>query len=212
MRARARAAFARLCAISLLVGLVPMGHAAAQVPAACTVPDQVVVELDGWTRIGAPQFRNDPQTLAAYAVDPVSPERMFATNGRDFARSTDGGCTWTEVFALPSDPVPGIGKLTIESIVVSPSVHDTVFVVIREDLPGTLPGTLVRARIMRSTDGGQRFPVESQGLLPGDPVELMVSESEPDAAYLATVVGLGVSTLLFATDDAGASLDRKSVV
>lgn len=204
VRDRVQVSVARVVLIGLLIALTPLSYALAQTTA-CGVPGQMVSELDGWTRIRAPQFPTSPQKIVDYAVDPIAPERIFVTNGTSLARSTDEGCTWTEVLAMPPAGSNNVGTLSVSSIVISPAAHDTVLVVLREQLAGTT----VMTRVVRSTDGGTTF-FESEGLIPGSPVKLVVPESEPSRAYIATVPAAGTtaaSTLLFVSHDAGASFE-----
>lgn len=105
----------------MLAVLVPVGMAQ-EAGATCSVPGQIVTEPDAWTAIRAPNFPTGPKEIVSYAVDPVSPERIFVTNGKALMRSTDGGCTWSTVLAVPDGSTPDFPvAATMKSIVVPAS-------------------------------------------------------------------------------------------
>src|SRR4051812_22159553 len=48
--------------------------------------------------------RGDVRNLRAVGVDPADARVLVATDGAFVQRSDDGGCTWHEVWRLPSSP------------------------------------------------------------------------------------------------------------
>lgn len=191
-----------LMAASAVVTLGPAaGVGMAQEANVCSVPGQVVVEVDGWTRIRAPEFSTGPQELTSYAVDPLAPKRLFATNGKVLRRSEDGGCTWTTLISIEGGldqerlTVPFPEATTIDSIVVPGSASPSsrfVYLVLQEDHGNGLarPGVL---RSLVDGDGSSwDRRIVSNGelgemLLPfGSPGDLAVPDASPSTVYLAT--------------------------
>jgi hypothetical protein len=80
--------------------------------------DDAVLRLGDWEVIRGFEFPDRPppastndlaaglQEIAAFAVDPVQPQRLHITNNTTVLRSEDGGCEWKEIYSLP-DAVAG---------------------------------------------------------------------------------------------------------
>lgn len=143
---------------------------------------QIAPGPDGWEAIAAPRFPSGPQELTAYAVDLYEPRHMFVTNGRVIMASTDGGCTFRSSFDLATSG----GGLSSTSSVVSLEVgstaetHDRLYAVV-----GGLNDVLA-PQVFSSPDSGRSWDSPAEGLPPaGTPVELVVSDGDPDKLYLA---------------------------
>ncbi len=91
---------------------------------------------ESWRRIGSP-FPGESQ-VRALAVDPSSPNVVYAGAENGIYRSEDAGTNWAKL----DSPMEG---LKIWSIAIDPSNSDNVFV-------GTSP-----AQLFRSRDGGQSW-------------------------------------------------------
>ena len=87
-------------------GLLPASSAADGLPR-CSRPGGIT-RMGDWVAAKAPKFverlGGGTQQVTTYAVDPNNPQRVFVTNGTSIAKSVDGGCTWTEIFAIPETP------------------------------------------------------------------------------------------------------------
>lgn len=80
-----------------------------------------VVSRGQWSTIAKPAWSTAPAdakhrelgnlagarfVARSLAVDPVSPRRLFATDGYELMRSLDGGCSWRRVFSLYAADAP----------------------------------------------------------------------------------------------------------
>src|SRR4051812_48540105 len=104
----------RACAAALgvvVVGvavpaLLPASSASDALPP-CSRPGGITRAGD-WIAAKGPKFverlGGGGQQISTYAVDPNNPQRVFVTNGTSVVKSLDGGCTWTEIFAIPETP------------------------------------------------------------------------------------------------------------
>ncbi len=230
------ASIGRTIAIFAAVSLAVPVAGAAPPDVACSVPGQVVVEPDGWTRIRAPQFPfpDGFEALSDYAVDPIAPNRMFVTNGRTVLRSIDGGCTWSQAYRiddLPSEQFPFVAATTrILDIVIpaSAGAHDRVYLVLMDGAVLFAAGgadaaaEVARPHVVRSLNGGETWEAADAGLLPqGIPLALLVADTAPNTLYLFTLVGPRAGTggypsvsangrfsILFVSRDGGGTWNR----
>ena len=71
----------------------------------CSQPGRVVAH-GAWTSIRTPPFPDstDARDATAYAVDPGNSNRLLITNGSSLMFTKDGGCVWTHVFSVPTQP------------------------------------------------------------------------------------------------------------
>ena len=169
----------------------------------CRVAGQVS-SVGEWQSIKAPTFRSREGgrtgALHAYAVDPLDPAVVYATNGTTVLRSDDAACTWREVFSLESAPVEGTTLTArtglVDAIVIpeSRADHRKVYLQVAGD-GGARP------YVVRS-DTGQRgtFRVASDGLpAAGRPSALRVNAQNSDFLWLA--VTNGSRSTLWASED-----------
>lgn len=175
-----RRMFVGLLASLVLVAPFTLGAARAQVPCGIVSGD--------WTSIPAPAFPEGGRALSAYAVHPLKPSLMFATNGTVVMKSIDGGCAWKvayepEAGTLPVD-VPA--EATIESITVPEARAGAtmVFLSLEEQV-----GPVLRPRVLRSMDGGTSWQPADTGLPPsGSPYLLRIAPNDPQKLYLGVSV------------------------
>ena len=203
-----RRVLAGLLASLVLVAPFTIGAARAQ--------DSCGVVSGDWTSVAAPSFPTGGKPLTAYAVHPLRPSLMFATNGTVVMRSNDGGCNWKVVYepetaALPVDAA----EATIRSIVVpeSPAGATMVFLLLEEQV-----GPALRPRLLRSVDGGGSWQPADVGLPPaGSPSLLRIARSDPQKLYLAISADGGSTPeprfpveFLYGSDDGGTTWTLRS--
>lgn len=66
-----------------------------------------VKEKGGFTSVAGPAFGSAPDLMTFAVPDKVFPWLLYATNGRELQRSTDGGCSWDTVLDV-SDGQAGV--------------------------------------------------------------------------------------------------------
>jgi photosystem II stability/assembly factor-like uncharacterized protein len=179
----------------------------------------------GWGRIPTP-ITPGVGSLGGYAVDPFSPRRIYVSDGESIVRTTDGGCTWTQVVALKLTP-PGrypflAGSSNVTSLVV-PGVEGgsrRAYALVSEQLDSTAP----RPHVIVTNDGGTSWHASDAGLPAfGDPRLLVASQSDPKTLYLVLAVGdplvtnlqgadlaaSATGSLLYASTDGGTTWSRR---
>ena len=152
---------------------------------AASAQDSCGVVSGDWTSVAAPSFPTGAKPLTAYAVHPLRPSLMFATNGTVVMRSNDGGCDWKVVYEPEAAalPVDAPGEAAIKSIVVpeSPAGATMVFLLLDEQV-----GPALRPRLLRSVDGGGSWQPADAGLPPAGSASLLrIAPSDPQKLYLA---------------------------
>lgn len=166
-----------------------------------------------WTSIPAPSFPTGDRPLTAYAVHPLRPSVMFATNGSVVMKSTDGGCAWKLAYEQEAGALPVDNPLeaSVESISIpeSPAGATMVFLTLAEQA-----GPATRPRVLRSLDGGGTWQTADVGLPPaGLPSMLRVAPGDPQKLYLGISVdadGTFPVELLYGSDDGGTSWTLRS--
>jgi photosystem II stability/assembly factor-like uncharacterized protein len=138
-----------------------------------------------WRRLAEPTACLDP---AALAVDPLTPDRLYAVGrglrcfGTDLIpfcsglRSADGGESWTCMNALPRE---GVGNLAV-----APGSPSRLYA----GLLGTFPDP-----VFQSLDAGQTWTRPSSGLT-GPALSIAVSPADPRTVLTLTLDGLFKST------------------
>jgi photosystem II stability/assembly factor-like uncharacterized protein len=180
-----------------------------------SVGDGIYKSTDGgksWTHLGLP----DSQQIAALAVDPHDPNRVFAavlghpygpSADRGIFRSTDGGQTWQKVLYKDENT----GGCDIEMDPSNPSVLYACMWEVREgpwednnEFNGTAGG------LFKSTDGGNTWQQLTSGLPKNlSQVNVAIAPSQPSRLY-ATVATTAESAYesaaglgFYRSDDAG---------
>jgi hypothetical protein len=168
---------------------------------------------ENWTTYDVPDFPSGGE-ITDYAVDPIQPATIYATNGTDVSRTTDAGCTWKPSYSVtgktPLDHGYRGDAAHILTITVprSTAAHQRVYLTIEEDT-----GVATRPHVVRSDQKGapDSWVTSDAGLPPtGRPETLLVSPSNPQIAYLGIDVGGGSLDLLFASTDGGATWTLRS--
>ncbi len=190
--------------VSFAVLVAPFATGAAVADPACGL------KRGFWVTIPAPTFKTGPQRLTAYKVDAGSPARMLVTNGKAVMRTTDGACSWKQVFALPASPSAEsqatAANSEIVSIDIAEGLRERIFLMIEESGPQG-----ARPHVTKSDDFGDTWAAADVGLpVAGAPEELETPPTAPDTAYLAIDVGGGSIDLMFASTDGGQSWTLRS--
>lgn len=197
-----------VAAAGLLVGLLlPQAGTAAQ---PCTAVTRVG---DGWDRVRQPAGLG---TVKVFGVSPRDPRRIWVSDGRQVARTVDGGCTWLTVYWVPvivtvngGDPENYITQVLVSG---SPGA-ETVWVV---DQGGSLAGEPRVPSLTVARNGTDDFSA-STGLPPVGGLLLAVGAGSGGAFAVTRPVlspGLGVglgaeeNATIYTTTDAGASWTR----
>ena len=191
--------------MALLTTLAPFAHAAAA--QGC----EGVAASRFYEMIQAPAWPAGTTAISAYAVDPQNPERLLATNGAAVMETTDGGCSWEQVFAvglLPSLDVP-VSSLnaTVELIAIPQGNSDLTYLVVEEKA-----GPVSRPHVILSRDRGKTWRASDEGLPPlsGQAVTIETAPSSPDVAYLIVREAGAGTDMVYATTDAGATWGERS--
>jgi hypothetical protein len=164
-----------------------------------------------WTTFDVPDFPNRG-SIVSYAVVPFQPRTMFATNGVDVLRTTDGGCKWTEVYSVTGKTPLDHGfrgdsaRIVAVHVPRSPAANERVLLVIEESVH-----TATRPHVVRSDDAGNTWVTGDAGLPPtGRPETLVTTSIDHNVGYLGIDVGDGGLDLVFATVDGGATWSLRS--
>ena len=213
-------------ALALLAAPLPQASAHHILPP-CSRPG-ALTEIGDWVSAKGPRFVERAggagQAITTYVVDPLTPQRAYVTNGTSIDATTDGGCTWTEVFSLPETPddvTPfAAATTTITELAVSEDAkyRTAVWALAQE---ATSSGG--RPHVLYARDGkrGQWVTKES-GLPPGRGHDLTITPSNADFAYVVVDAGkvddpgVGLPTTqaplggLYATTNGMASWDRRT--
>ncbi|TAL20701.1 MAG: hypothetical protein EPN99_08970, partial [Frankiales bacterium] len=206
-----------VCAVALLV-----------TPAATAQPGCDGVRTDGaWTVVASPELPQRPvdtaraadpdstsgRQISAYAVDRERRERLYVTNGVAVLRSSDGGCSWEEVFSPPAVPSPELPFTAQDAVVVDVLVPvgggGRVHLLVQAGGTG-------RPYVLTSPDGRAPYAAAGSGLPPTADTcttslarrcRLQSAPSDPDRLLL-TLTGpapLQATGRLLVSDDAGAT-------
>lgn len=156
--------FLSACALVGTLPLVPMGHAAsaATCPARHATPQWVVIDSPFTTPVIEPVagdsrslFDRDG-SLNLVAVDPLDPSRIFATDGTQVDRSTDGGCTWTPVYSTGVEGSDQPAPYVISRIAISGSGQFShIYLLLQENLASR--SASYDDQVVASTNGGASF-------------------------------------------------------
>ena len=190
--------------VAFAVVVAPFATGAALAEPACSI------DRGNWNTILAPTFKVGPQTLTAYEVDPSNPSRIMVTNGDAVMRTTDGACTWKQVFALPAQPSADsqatAATSEIRSIDIAEGFRERVLLMIEEQA-----GQGSRPHVVLTNDYGETWTSGDVGLPPsGVPEELEIPPTAPQTVFLAIDVGGGSIDLMFASTDGGQTWTLRS--
>lgn len=205
-----------LAALALLVAGVPAsspGAAASSPPAPFACGERVSTPAGTWLVRPAPDFPTGGPRLVSAAVQPQQPTSGLATDGLSVL-GTDDGCTWREVWRLPSRPGAGAPYSSATDRVLEVAFHPRdpalawAVVAVGQDVaddvrvanlgPDLFYGPArdekrdgTQTVVVRSTDGGATWTPGP--VLPGAPGRLAPAPSDPRVLYLPTMPGLQVS-------------------
>ncbi|HVL63938.1 MAG TPA: hypothetical protein VM573_02080 [Actinomycetota bacterium] len=200
-----RARVVAIVALALAAGSLPLAPRAGAACAPITVEGE-------WTTVAAPSFSDGPATIAAFDVVSTQPQNMFLTNGRVVMRTSDGGCTWTEVFRIEVLPDLDIPVSALNARITRIEIPDRsasrIVLLIAEEV-----GPVVRPHVAVSDDGGDSWEGGDAGLpvATGGNLRLHGAPSDPDVLYLMArqnPVAGGIS--LFRSTNGGRTWEERS--
>ncbi|HVL65016.1 MAG TPA: hypothetical protein VM573_07600 [Actinomycetota bacterium] len=170
----------------LLVGSLWLAPVKAQVAVWCRATGN-----EAWVTLEGPSFEEGPSEIRDLAVPRLRSNRIFATNGSEILRVTDGGCQWGASHR-PGEAVRSLAAT---------AAAERIWALLETSGPSG-----PAARVEVSEDEGSSWREASAGLPPaGAPEALAIVEALPDFAYLLIDVGGGTADLLYATQDGGRS-------
>ncbi|MFE6648967.1 hypothetical protein ACFVJS_20545 [Nocardioides sp. NPDC057772] len=176
------------------------------------------IPVADYPRLVAPSPYGEFRDTLAYAVDPVEPQRMYATNSKSVLRSVDGGCSWEAVYRLPPTPTAQTGPQSETAANVHTELDEiTTIALPRSKRAGNRVYLGVLARgplrqnlgtaVLRSDDGGEHWTSLRSGLPVHQELrQLSVAPSDPDRLY-AVFIGAAKQppAALYASFDGGRS-------
>lgn len=184
-----------VCGLLLVMSVQALAQPTALSGADCD-PDQVTIGPDGWESIAAPEFSSGPPVITSYGVFATRPDVLLVSNGSAIARSEDGGCTFSEVWKVPSLELSAGAR--VWQLVPSETGAERAYAII-------VNAPLGAPQIYVSSDGGTSWSGAGRGLPVGDIIDLALAPSDPDVAYALTNTAEGFTREVFVTTDAGAT-------
>jgi hypothetical protein len=194
----------------VLAGLVSLAILAAPFVTGAALANICGDTFGHWRVADMPRFKKGTAAFVDYEVDRGSPNNIMVTNGTAVMASTDSGCSWKQVFALPDQATAESGGTAANSVIKSIDISEgfrgrTLLMVEEQTAVGARP------HVVRSDDYGKTWDSGDVGLPPqGAPEAVVLSPSVPGLAFLAVDVGGGSIDLLFASTDGGATWTLRS--
>jgi photosystem II stability/assembly factor-like uncharacterized protein len=152
-----------------------------------------------WLRVAAPKFTDGAQTISAYAIDSANPAIAMVTNGVVIERSADYGCTWTNVFTVPTVPSASFPfsaqTASITAIATGSSGHD--YAVVDDS---------AHPHVIASADGGKTWAEADTGIVAPTTGKSQLAVAGTSVAYLLVRTAGQLSApadLIYATADGG---------
>lgn len=197
--------------VALVVLAITLGPAVVPVVGAASAAG-----CSGVTRSGSWTAARTPGGSVVHATVPSRPSTSYVSDGIRVSRSTDGGCTWRQVWRVPatrSATLPydaATAQVVALAVPSAPSAAARVLAVVQDGLDGseTSTGATLEGRLhlVRSEDGGGSWTSGDSGLVTtsrnvrreqvdaagsgrcGDVrgCVLRIAPSDPDVVYLAT--------------------------
>ena len=178
------------------------------------------LQSDGWTKI-APS-RSFTQPLLDYVVQADAPRIIFETDGYRVAESVDGGCSFTDVYAVPALPsalgavtsAAGVSASTIATVkklAMSPVKGGRTMALLETSLAGA--SDVEHHTLVATNAGGNTWSLGQNGLpIAGRALDLSVANE--NIAYLLTAPtasapslgpgpGAGAGATIYSTNDGG---------
>ena len=120
--------------------------------------------------------------VEALALDPKTPDTIYAATNSGIFKSTDGGASWS---AVNSGLSPFAGRLV--SVVIDPQDTSTLYAALQSRVPA-VGGFVSTGGVFKSTDGGVNWV--STGLQ--DSISLIAVDPRGPAIYAASTSGQGI--------------------
>ncbi|MDP9069585.1 MAG: hypothetical protein M3N53_14770 [Actinomycetota bacterium] len=174
-------------AVAVLSALLLLGPLALSARTAEIICPNVVDRGKSWSSIAAPAFTSGGRELTAYAVHPLVPTIILASNGEQIWQSQNSGCDWKPFFSIDLLPRLDAPVSTANSRIVSidipeaPAAAHKIYILVAEQV-----GPAVRPHVIITGGQDGRFRTTIDGLPPltGGLYGLHVAPSDPDVVYL----------------------------
>ncbi len=199
---------ARVVRLLLAGGLVTLSTGLATLaiaePASLCGTGGLTSAADGWTRIRPPAFVAGGSTVTTMAPSLASVDRLYATNGTEVDVSTDGGCSWTSDFTIPTAPSTDrpFSSATAQVHQIVTTATSRVYLLVED---------AARVHVMVSDDAGGTWRLSDTGLAHADSSEhaRLVPSASPGTLYLlahvtaalTAVTATGADVIYVTTDD-----------
>lgn len=243
-RPRRMAASCALLFLTLSMGLAsaaPSSPTTASCPGVKTSGQWSRISLPAWPRSAPDDVNHTERSVVGsswdgdrhVAVDSVDPHRLYATDGHVLVRSTDGGCSWRQIFSLyvsglprdaANDPYPWLYPgYKIYAIAPGGGSHHVIYLFLGVSGFGSLPTGTDPAFVAASEDDGQTWlahriddadvpAAQVQASTWGAGGELVTAPSAPQTVYYRSSYygdynhdGASHQTTLLVSHDAGRS-------
>lgn len=179
----------------------------------CSIPGQITPHPVDWYSIKIPFFPRGSQVVTDYAVEPLTPERLYITNGEVVMRSTDSGCHWAQSYALPQGSAGEFGTSNSRILEIEVSAPGAVYLPVQQESPARRP------HVVMTKDAGQSWAVVDGPLLNSVVGTIRDFDASGNAAAAAMLVDVEYSQagaltvegqqVLFTTSTAGAVWEPK---
>ncbi len=174
-------------AVAVLSVLLLIGPLALSARTAETICPNVIDRGRSWSSIAAPAFTRGGAQLTAYAVHPLVPTIILASNGEQIFKSENAGCDWKPFFSIDLLPRLDAPVSAANSRIVSidfpenPAAAHKIYILVAEQV-----GPAVRPHVIITGGQDGRFRTTIDGLPPvtGGLYGLHVAPSDPDVVYL----------------------------
>jgi photosystem II stability/assembly factor-like uncharacterized protein len=124
-----------------------------------------------WQQTGGPEGGS----IYALAIDPATPQTIYAGTGSGVYTSTNGGTTWN---AMSS----GLPTTLVSTLAIDPATPQTIYA-----------GT-VGDGVFKSTNGGTSWAAVNSGVSSTNPSALAIDPTTPQTVYAGTGGGVFKST------------------
>lgn len=205
-------------AAAAAVAALPAAGAPAAGSYACGAGGRVASAGGGWLAL-SPSFGKGAATVLLAASPVFDPDLIYATNGAQLARSTDGGCTWRIVLDAAAEAASGLAALpdsvAITSVATPSSANASAYVYV--GLTASVAG-VTRPVVAVSGDRGGAWTAASAtaGLPATGAVDMATATADiPQNGFVVvrtSAANVTADRAVYATADGGKTWTRRTAV